>query len=567
MIKLAFGRHNVLVSKFKAGAAISILWLAILCGASFLVYLGLDSYDKAKTRLSDQATTYAHLIAAHHRFGFTVADVILRDMLDYLTWSDFNGTMTPERRHQVLGYLTRHRERLPGIASFTVIGADGIRRIGVVGKDFTNLSDRGYFQACRDGREFFISNVEDGRASGKPGIHVARRYTAPDGSFGGVILINLAAEEVFVPFYRSLDLGKNYGTTLRDPERILISYPKYTLSAQPLKERDRPGDQMAAGHDRGTLLTTDPADGLQKLTAFERLEGSNIFATASLPVASAMGEARVLITGAFLSALACILGAAGATSAVMKAHALAKARDEAVKAGAERKRLITKLNTAVEDERKAVAIEIHDVLNGILVGVKMDSQAILAITSQPPTPFTMDEIAMKARSITKQANDLYMSGRALVTRLRPELLDVLGLDRAVEEIVTKLDATSAGCRFTFHAKGDMANLDSNIAIAAYRVVQEALSNVVKHARASHASVALEATHDAVLRIVIADDGVGLEGETSVVGIGVIGMRERMAALNGRLEIRSGPKGGTTITAEAPLSQRQGTTAPEPVAEG
>jgi len=566
MIKLAFGRHNVRVSKVKAGAAISILWLAILCGASFLVYLGLDSYDKAKSRLSDQATTYAHLIAAHHRFGFTVADVILRDMLDYLTWTDFNGTMTPERRNGVLGYLTRHRERLPGIASFTVIGADGIRRIGVVGRNFTNLSDRGYFQACRDGRDFFISNVEDGRASGKPGIHVARRYTAPDGSFGGVILINLAAEEVFVPFHRSLDLGKNSGTTLRDPERILISYPKYTLSAQPLKERDQVGDLMATGRDRGTLLTLDPADGLQKLTAFERLEGSNIFATASLPIASAMAEARVLITGAFLSALACVLGAAGATSAVLKAHALAKAREEAIKAGAERKRLITRLNTAVEDERKAVAIEIHDVLNAILVGVKMDSEAILAITSQSLASSTMDEIATKARSVAKQANDLYMSGRALVSRLRPELLDVLGLDQAVEEIVAKFDATSTRCRFTFHSTGDMANVDSSVAIAAYRVVQEALANIVKHARASNASVSLEATHDRKLRIVIADDGVGLAGEASVGGIGVIGMRERMAALNGCLEIRSGPKGGTTITAEAPLLQPFGPAA-EPELEG
>jgi len=562
-MKLSIGRRDVFVSKFKAGVVIGILWLATLCGAGFLLYLGADSYGKARARLTEQATSYAHLIAEHDRFGFTVADVILRDMLDWLTYEDFNGTMSPERRTQVLGYLTRHRERLPGIASFTVVGADGIRRIGVAGKDFTNLADRGYFQASRDGRESFISNVEEGRASGKPGIHVARRYAAPDGTFGGVILLNLGAEEVFVPFYRSLSLGKDFNTTLRDPNRILISYPGYTLSAKPMKTRDALGDRMAAGEDRGVMVTTDPSDGLEKITAFERLEGTNIFATASLSTGSALSEARVLGVGALVSALALILGAVGATSAIAKARALAKARDEAIKAGAERKLLIRKLNSVVEDERKSIAIEIHDVLNAILVGVRMDSQAILALTSmKDKTPEAISEIADRAQSITRHASNLYANCRALVTRLRPEILDVLGLDRAIEEIVVNLNAASSSCRFTFESEGNVADVEGGVAIAVYRLAQEALSNVAKHAHASHATVQLKATRDNWLEIVVTDDGEGFDSTAVTPGIGVIGMRERVEGLNGQLSIESGAKHGTVITARFPLLTTAGSADPQ-----
>lgn len=201
MITLSLGSREISVSKFKARLVIAFLWLAVLSAATFLNYLGVDAVGKARSRLAEQATSYAHLLAEHDRFGFTLADVILKDVSEHLTAEDFNN-MTPDRRREVLGYLTRHRERLPGIASFTLVGADGIRRIGVVGKDFTNLSQRLYFKALREGREFFITDVEDGLAGGKPGIHVARRFAAPDGTFAGVVVVNLSAEAVHADEWR-----------------------------------------------------------------------------------------------------------------------------------------------------------------------------------------------------------------------------------------------------------------------------------------------------------------------------------------------------------------------------
>lgn len=556
MIKFSIGRRNVIVSKIKAGIAIGILWGAVLSAAVFLVYLGLDSYSKARSRVNDQATSYAHLIAEHDRFGFTLADVILKDLSDHLTVRDFGAPLSPERRAEVLTLLRQHRERLPGIASFTLVGADGIRRIGVVGKDGTDLSDRGYFKALRDGQEFFISNVEDGRASGKPGIHVTRRFSAPDGSFAGIVELNLAAEDVFFAYYKSINLGANFGTTLRDPQRLLISYPRYTLSAGRIKGPDILGEQIASGLDRGLFKAIDPVDGLEKVTAFERLEGTNFYASASLPTADGLAESKMLAGGALFSALAIVLGAFGATSAITKAHALAKARDEAVKADSERKLLIRKLNTIVEDERRDISIEIHDVLNAMLVRVRFDADSILRMTAQAKADAVIEEIGERAKSITQHASDLYDQCRRIVRRLRPEILDVLGLDQAVDEMVRSYDTAHPSCHFTFTSEGDMSTLESNVSIAAYRLIQEALSNIVKHAKASRVAVSLKRpTTRNTLEIDVVDDGVGFDLEAKTAGVGLVGMRERVAAFNGRLDIRSsgnGSQGGTQVRVSIPL---------------
>jgi two-component system sensor histidine kinase UhpB len=77
---------------------------------------------------------------------------------------------------------------------------------------------------------------------------------------------------------------------------------------------------------------------------------------------------------------------------------------------------------------------------------------------------------------------LYNSGRALVRRLRPEVLDMLGLDGAVEEMVRHYDSARSGCRFHLQAHGDFSHMEGSVAISAYRIVQEAMSNIVKHAR-------------------------------------------------------------------------------------
>ncbi|XYJ10883.1 HAMP domain-containing sensor histidine kinase [Telluria sp. B2] len=232
---------------------------------------------------------------------------------------------------------------------------------------------------------------------------------------------------------------------------------------------------------------------------------------------------------------------------------LLASRNEALRADADKRKLIQKVNSIIEDERKSIAVEIHDELNASLIAVRLEAQSIGTLTAKAGSSPEVEEIRVKAQAITRLALDLYANGRRLVRRLRPEVLDMLGLHGAVEEMLRHYDSGS-GCRFAFHSEGDFSRLGNELAISAYRIVQEALSNVMKHAGASNAQVTLvlDDEHD-VLRIAVEDDGQGFDPAVSSEGIGIIGMRERVYALHGTMAVRSKPQRGTTVEITLPLS--------------
>jgi len=249
-----------------------------------------------------------------------------------------------------------------------------------------------------------------------------------------------------------------------------------------------------------------------------------------------------------------MVGSLGLLACVLLAWQLAKGLDGSLQASmralreadAEKRRLIRKINTVVEDERQSIALEIHDELNATLIAARLEAQRVVDLAGEGG-----GEIRDRALSIIKLTLGLYNSGRALVRRLRPEVLDMLGLDGAVEEIVRHYDGARSGCRFTFQANGDFSRLESGVAISAYRMVQEALSNIVKHARATQASVALS-LDEAELRLRIADNGDGFDPAPAPLGIGMVGMRERVYAFNGRIEIDTGIAAGTRISISMPI---------------
>jgi len=231
---------------------------------------------------------------------------------------------------------------------------------------------------------------------------------------------------------------------------------------------------------------------------------------------------------------------------------LVASRNEALRADADKRKLIQKVNSIIEEERKGIAVEIHDELNASLIAVRLEAQAIGQLASKAGDDPVIEQIRQKSQSITKLALDLYASGRRLVRRLRPEVLDMLGLHGAVEEMLRHYDSGS-GCSFTFHSEGDFSKLGNELAISAYRVVQEALSNVMKHSGATAAQVSLVLSQvDNALRIEVADNGSGFDTASASEGIGIIGMRERVYALGGSIDVRSTPGKGTVVAIALPL---------------
>lgn len=231
---------------------------------------------------------------------------------------------------------------------------------------------------------------------------------------------------------------------------------------------------------------------------------------------------------------------------------LETSRNDALRSDAEKRRLIQKINSIVEDERRSIAIEIHDELNATLIAARLHSQRILNLAQMAGNGAGILEIRAKAESIIKLTLDLYASARSIVRRLRPEVLDMLGLHGAVEEMMAIYDRAGAG-QFNFQSAGDFSRLDSVLAITAYRLIQEALSNVVKHAGASKTTVTLFLIEDETrLQITITDNGAGFNAHATSEGIGLVGMRERVFGVDGSIVIGSVIGQGTEITMTLPL---------------
>lgn len=293
-----------------------VLWLSLLGMVSYLAFTTYGTFQDADALVRERASAYAHLIASHDAFNFDRAQGLLMEIEDHLTFEDMNSDVPPKRREEIEQLLYKHRERLKGIASFSIIGADGIRRYGVVGKNFTNLSDRGYFLALRNGTsKTFVSPSEDGRASGKNGIHVARRVNFGD-VFGGVIVINLAISDVFESFYASLALGSSSSVTLRSKTMLLSRYPAANAVFGKLLPDTSPVTQMIKRGDvRGTTLSDSPIDGHRRIAAFEQLPGTEIYAVVGLSYAEAMSgpiqEAISDVVASFVAFLAGIIATFG----------------------------------------------------------------------------------------------------------------------------------------------------------------------------------------------------------------------------------------------------------------
>jgi two-component system sensor histidine kinase UhpB len=228
-----------------------------------------------------------------------------------------------------------------------------------------------------------------------------------------------------------------------------------------------------------------------------------------------------------------------------RTQALQAAMEHAQAADAEKRRLIERANVLIEEERHRISTEIHDELNAALVAIKLQAQA-LAADSDDERAAGVKQVAHRIAAI---ADDLYERARRIVKQLRPEVIDTLGLRGAIEDMVSHVDEIHPACRFEAHINDDLPLLDAGTAIAIYRVVQEALSNVIKHAQATRCRVWVSAWHAGEgVQVVVDDDGIGFEaGRVGQGGIGLVGMRERAASAGGEMVVLSQPNLGTTIT--------------------
>jgi PAS domain S-box-containing protein len=204
-----------------------------------------------------------------------------------------------------------------------------------------------------------------------------------------------------------------------------------------------------------------------------------------------------------------------------------------------------------EDERRRISRELHDEIGQVLTTIGVNLQALRETREAAALP-RLDESINLVKGAIRQV-------RHLAHELRPAMLDDLGLVVAVRSYLDR-QAQLAGFSIQFQVDPIVEKVPPEVETACFRVVQEALTNIVRHARPQQVRVELR-RHETDLQLLIDDDGIGFDVVTARgralrgESLGLLGMEERVALLGGRIEIRSSPAQGTTIHACFPIGAR------------
>jgi signal transduction histidine kinase len=198
-----------------------------------------------------------------------------------------------------------------------------------------------------------------------------------------------------------------------------------------------------------------------------------------------------------------------------------------------------------EEERRSLSRELHDHVAQVLTGLRMELGRVERIAAPLGT-----QVAHTVAECKRLVDDMFNTVRGLALGLRPSMLDDFGLQAALEWHVRDFTARYA-MNVDLQMTGDFNALPDKHRTCVYRVVQEALTNCVRHARAQNVTVSVQA-RNGHLHVSVTDDGVGLNPVHRRNGLGLRGIDERVRELEGTMIISRGASGGTTLAVQLPL---------------
>lgn len=238
-----------------------------------------------------------------------------------------------------------------------------------------------------------------------------------------------------------------------------------------------------------------------------------------------------------------IIGTVGISRDITERKA---AEEELIASRAQLRQLSAFEHRAREQERARIARELHDELGQTLTAIKMELAWLKERLALDPTL-----LAPRVDRLIDVADNAIVDLRRIALELRPMILDELGLCCAIEWLVQSASERS-GLPISLTFDRTDGTYDPDVSTAAFRIVQEALTNVLRHGRAASARVAIRHC-DACLLMEIGDDGCGMDASASAGDrLGLVGMRERAGLLGGSVEIDSSPSHGTTLRVRLPL---------------
>jgi two-component system sensor histidine kinase UhpB len=210
------------------------------------------------------------------------------------------------------------------------------------------------------------------------------------------------------------------------------------------------------------------------------------------------------------------------------------------------------LQSVREKESKRIAREIHDELGQQLTALKMDLSWISGRVD--PDDKDAEKFLQKIHSMSNLVDNTIQTVQKISAELRPGLLDDLGLVPALEWLAQEFESqTNVPCRLQFHC--EMVNIDPDCSTAIFRISQEALTNISRHAKATRVEISLKEENSALI-LRIKDNGKGIKPDEvfAPASLGLMGMRERIRPFGGEMKIAGSPKKGTTLTVTLPFER-------------
>lgn len=381
------------------------------------------------------------------------------------------------------------------------------------------------------------------------------------GASGAVLILLDPREDLFPIVLLRSEEAATTGLALVEHigDELVVLSPPILPPQQPLEVRipweEAPSPGKPAAEQRETFGRYVDARGVAVLGATRGVAGTPWGLLRKVDVREAMADARRQVAVEVGGALA-VIALIGVSFVAYRNHRdlldnllLARERKttEAVlrRSNEELEILSQRLLNAQEEERRRISRDLHDHLGQLLTSVKLEVAAVLRATD--------DEVRIeRGADASRLVDETAAVVRDLSRSLRPSLLDNLGLVPTVKWYVREV-AGRSGLTVQLSANRDEGRAPPAVELAAFRVIQEALTNVTRHARASQVTVRVD-SDQAGLQVAVSDDGVGFEVERRRgEGLGLVGMMERVRSVGGTLSIDSVPGRGTTVSARFPTT--------------
>jgi len=546
----------------RTNQIVSAVWIVLLAFIAYLVIGVVASRQSTEKQVRDQALSYARLVEQHASAALDRANTALIGINDHLRSSDLLGTgpLPGGRRRELEELLVSQQQRTPGIVSTFLTRADGrIVAISLRADPGTDLSDRAYFQKLKQNPapSPVVSEVVYARVSKIWGAMVARRVNLPDGSFGGMVAVNLGLTQNFSDFYSTLGLGTKSTVSLVDSDdRLLVRYP---VAEGRLGQQLAPGGalhmRLRAGDPEGTLLVRSSIDHTERIYGFRKLADYPIYAVVGLSREENLSLWRRNRNNVALASLLIVLAGVFITIALRRKERAeealrhlnetleARVRDRTKELSLANRRTVNVL----EEERRRLARELHDRVSSNLTAIGLNLENVESELSGKE----WGTVGNALSDCAALAADSAASARDISADLHPSILDYMGVLAALKDFGEKFEQRT-GIPLRIGGSAAAQRMPADMEIALFRIAQEALMNCAKHSKAHSVVIGLDQDAQRV-KLSVTDDGAGFRAnELRTPGLGLLSMQERAQAIGGSCRIDSAPGEGTLVTVEIPL---------------